>query len=106
MSAESRACLSIEWRLISTLQLNRRNPRSHSERQIRQLAQSIETFDCVVPVLIDQNGNVLAGHGRVLACQKLGRTEVPAICLDHLTDAQAKAPDFGRQPTFRDVILE
>jgi DNA modification methylase len=91
MSIESRARLSIEWRLISTLKLNRRNPRSHSERQIRQLAQSIETFDCVVPVLIDQNGNVLAGHGRVLACQKLGRTEVPAICLDHLTDAQAKA---------------
>jgi DNA modification methylase len=91
MSAESRARLSIEWRLISTLKLNRRNPRSHSERQIRQLADSIDTFDFVVPVLIDRNGGVLAGHGRVLACQKLGRTEVPVICLDHLTEAQAKA---------------
>jgi hypothetical protein len=57
----------------------------------RQLARSIEAFGFNVPVLIDANMNVIAGHGRVMACQELGRKEVPTICLDHLSSAQAKA---------------
>jgi hypothetical protein len=44
-----------------------------------------------VPVLVDGNSKVIAGHGRVLACKQLGRTEVPTISLEHLTEAQARA---------------
>ena len=58
---------------------------------VRQIARSIETFGFNVPVLIDAAGKIVAGHGRVLACQQLGRSEVPTIRLDHLTEAQARA---------------
>ena len=58
---------------------------------MRQIARSIEAFGFNVPVLIDANNKVIAGHGRVMACQLLGRTEVPTIALDHLSEAQARA---------------
>jgi ParB-like chromosome segregation protein Spo0J len=67
------------------------NPRFHSPRQVRQIARSIEKFEFNVPVLIDSSGKVIAGHGRILACQQLGWTEVPTICLEHLSEAQARA---------------
>jgi ParB-like chromosome segregation protein Spo0J len=63
----------------------------HSKKQIRQIANSIETFGFNVPVLVDADLNVIAGHGRLLACRELGWTEVPTLCLDHLTSAQARA---------------
>ena len=59
--------------------------------QIRQIANSIEAFGFNVPILIDRDGNVIAGHGRLLACRERGITEVPTLCLDHLTPAQARA---------------
>ena len=65
-----------------------RNARKHSKHQIKQLALSIETFNLVAPILVDQNGLILAGHGRWLACKLLGRTFVPTICL---SEAQAQA---------------
>jgi DNA modification methylase len=73
------------------LQLDPNNPRSHSRRQIRQIACSIETFGFNVPVLTDGNQKVIAGHGRVMACKELGWGEVPTIELGHLSQAQAKA---------------
>lgn len=75
---------------IADLTLDLMNPRVHSPRQIRQIARSIETFGFNVPVLIDRNKRVIAGHGRILACQLLGWMEVPTICLEHLTDAQVR----------------
>src|SRR5262249_33425132 len=63
----------------------------HSKKQVRQIANSIKTFNFNVPILIDGEGNVIAGHGRLLAAQELGMTEVPTLCLDHLTPAQARA---------------
>jgi hypothetical protein len=66
-------------------------PRLHSPRQIRQIARSIEAFGFNVPVLVDANLKVIAGHGRILACQQIGRTEVPTITLERLTEAQARA---------------
>jgi ParB-like chromosome segregation protein Spo0J len=83
--------ITVAWLPIASLKLDPRNPRVHSARQIRQVAQSIKTFGFNVPILIDGNGNVLAGHGRILASKLLGRTAVPTICLDHLTEAQARA---------------
>jgi DNA modification methylase len=78
-------------RPIAELKHDPRNPRIHSRQQVRQIAQSIEKFGFNVPVLIDSTGKVLAGHGRLLAAQRLGRTEVPTIVLDHLSEAQARA---------------
>jgi hypothetical protein len=79
------------YRLIAELKFNPKNPRTHSRRQIQQIKRSLKAFGFVVPVLIDARGNVIAGHGRILAALLLGLTEVPTICLDHLTAAQAQA---------------
>jgi DNA modification methylase len=67
------------------------NPRRHSKKQIRQIAESIKAFGFNVPILIDRHGDIIAGHGRWLACRDLDFTEVPTLCLDHLTPAQARA---------------
>jgi DNA modification methylase len=83
--------IALTYRPIAALKLDPRNPRAHSPRQVRQIARSIESFGFNVPVLVDGRLKVIAGHGRVMACQLLGWTEVPTICLDHLSEAQAKA---------------
>lgn len=83
--------LNVEYRPLSGLQLDARNPRTHSPRQIKQIARSIEAFGFNVPVLIDAQEQVIAGHGRVLACRQLGWADIPTIRLDHLTPEQARA---------------
>jgi len=83
--------LAITYRCVDGLKLDPANPRRHSRMQIRQIANSIEAFGFNVPILIDRDGNVIAGHGRLLACRERGITEVPTLCLDHLTPAQARA---------------
>jgi DNA modification methylase len=83
--------LSITYRTITDLSLDPQNPRLHSKKQVRQIARSIETFGFIVPVLIDGRGQLIAGHGRVLAAQLLGMTQVPTIKLEHLTEAQLRA---------------
>jgi hypothetical protein len=59
--------VQVIYRLISELKLDPKNPRAHSPRQVRQIARSIDTFGFNVPVLIDANGKVIAGHGRILS---------------------------------------
>jgi DNA modification methylase len=83
--------ISIVYRAIDQLKPDPANPRLHSKKQIRQIANSIEAFGFNVPVLVDAELNVIAGHGRLLACRELGWSEVPTLCLDHLTPAQARA---------------
>jgi DNA modification methylase len=68
-----------------------RNARTHSEEQIAQIAGSIAEFGFVNPVLVGDDGVVVAGHGRVLAARKLGLREAPVIVLRHLTPAQRRA---------------
>ena len=80
-----------QWCRLDSLKPNPRNPRRHSKAQIRQIAASIREFGFNVPILIDGDGQILAGHGRYLAAQQLGMVEVPVIQLDHLTPAQAQA---------------
>ena len=84
-------CLTVTYRRIEELKPDPANPRRHSKKQIRQIAESIKAFGFNVPILIDRHGNIIAGHGRWLACRDLGFTEVPTLCLDHLTPAQARA---------------
>src|SRR6267378_2907939 len=83
--------LAVVDRSIGELKSDPANPRLHSKKQIRQIANSIETFGFNVPVLVDAELKVIAGHGRLLACRELGMTEVPTVCLDHLTSAEARA---------------
>ncbi len=83
--------LSIQYQSLKDLKPDPKNPRAHSEKQVRQIARSIEAFGFNVPVLVDANLRVIAGHGRVQACQVLGLQEVPTITLEHLSDAQIRA---------------
>ncbi len=67
------------------------NSRTHSQDQVNQVASSIKEFGFTNPVLIDEDGGIIAGHGRVLAAKKLNLTEIPCIVLHGLTSAQKKA---------------
>jgi len=68
-----------------------RNPRTHSEEQVAQIAASIAEFGFVNPVLVGSDGVIIAGHARVMAARKLGMPEAPVIVLDHLSEAQRRA---------------
>jgi len=64
--------LAVEYRPLASLRFDPQNPRLHNKKQIRQIARSIEAFGFNVPVLIDGRGQLIAGHGRMLAAQLLG----------------------------------
>ena len=89
-SAASKS-LQIVFRLIEELKPDPASPRSHSKKQIRQIANSIATFGFLCPVLVDADLNLIAGHGRLLAGRQLGITEVPTVCVDHLSTHQIRA---------------
>jgi len=82
---------AVEQRLIDDLIPFDRNARTHSKRQIDQIAKSIECFGFVNPVLVDDEGRVIAGHGRILAARKLGLTDVPVLSLGAMSDADRRA---------------
>jgi DNA modification methylase len=83
--------MKVDYASHSSLKPTRRNARKHSRRQIRQIAQSIKAFGFNVPILTDDAGNIIAGHGRYEAAELLGWTEVPTIRLEHLNEAQKRA---------------
>ncbi|MBP7526060.1 MAG: site-specific DNA-methyltransferase [Propionivibrio sp.] len=68
-----------------------RNSRTHSDEQVAQVAASIREFGFTNPVLIDADGGIIAGHGRVMAARKLGLADVPCIRLAHLSESQKRA---------------
>ena len=68
-----------------------RNPRTHSDAQIAQIAASIAEFGFNNPILVDTKAGIIAGHARLLAARKLQLKEVPVIVLDHLTEIQNRA---------------
>jgi DNA modification methylase len=67
------------------------NARTHSKKQIRQLADSIRTFGFINPIIIDDDGTILAGHGRARAAELLGMTSIPCVRLSHMTPALKRA---------------
>lgn len=83
--------LTVKYQPIAILKPDPRNPRLHSPRQIRQIAESIRQFGFNVPLLTDRHHQVVAGHGRLLAAQLLGLLEAPVIQLEALTEAQCRA---------------
>ena len=91
LSAYARSPISVAFRRVDQLKPDPTNPRRHSRNQIRQIAGSIQALGFNVPVLVDTELNVISGHGRLLACRELGWTEVPTLCLDHLSPTQARA---------------
>ena len=83
--------IQITYKPIQDLIPYARNSRTHSEAQVAQIAASIREFGWTNPILLDGENGIIAGHGRVMAAQKLGETEVPTIELGHMTDAQKRA---------------
>ncbi len=78
-------------RPIGTLKLNSRNARTHSKKQVQQLANSIKAFGFNNPILIDERDQILAGHGRVRAAESLGWANVPTLRINHLSEAEKRA---------------
>jgi ParB-like chromosome segregation protein Spo0J len=83
--------LSIEYKSTGELVPYVNNSRTHSEQQVQQVAASIKEFGFTNPILIDHDGGIIAGHGRLQAAQLLSLDEVPTITLEGLTEAQRKA---------------
>lgn len=83
--------MRIEYLPVGALQPYSRNARTHSRKQIRQIARSIERFGFCNPVLIDDGGGIIAGHGRVEAAKLIGMKEVPAVRLSPMSDAERRA---------------
>ncbi|MCZ8182437.1 MAG: site-specific DNA-methyltransferase [Beijerinckiaceae bacterium] len=87
----TRFALSVEMRAISLLRPYPNNARKHSKRQIRQIAESIRRFGFTNPVLVSDDGGIIAGHGRVEAAKLIGMAEVPTLALSHLTESDRRA---------------
>lgn len=83
--------LKITYRKVEDLKPYAGNSRTHSDKQIDQIAASIRQFGFTNPVLIDGAGSIVAGHGRVAAARRLGIDQVPVIALAHLTEAERRA---------------
>jgi hypothetical protein len=83
--------LAITWRPLGELIPYARNPRTHSDAQVAQIAASIREFGWTNPVLVDGANGIIAGHGRVLAARTLGLGRVPVIELAHMTESQKRA---------------
>lgn len=83
--------LSISYKLTEDLLPYAMNSRTHSDEQVAQIAASILEFGFTNPILIDGRQTIIAGHGRLLAAQRLDLAEVPTITLEGLTEAQKKA---------------
>jgi DNA modification methylase len=83
--------IQIERRPVERLIPFARNPRTHTDEQVAEIAASMVEFGWTNPVLVGADGVIIAGHARVLAARKLGLSEVPVIVLDHLSEAQRRA---------------
>ena len=83
--------LAILYKNPMELKINPKNSRTHNKKQLHKIAQSIEKLGFNNPVLIDAENIIIAGHGRVLAARDLGLSEIPTICLSHMTQEQIRA---------------
>jgi DNA modification methylase len=91
MNKDSVSELAVTYKAIGTLASYSHNARTHSNHQIRQIADSIKAFGFTNPVLIDRNNTIIAGHGRVEAARSLGMDQVPTIRLESLSEDQIRA---------------
>jgi DNA modification methylase len=91
MTKKQDKTLEIKYKPIADLIPYARNSRTHSDSQVAQIAASIKEFGWTNPVLLDGENGIIAGHGRVMAAQKLGEKQVPTIELSHLDEHQKRA---------------
>jgi DNA modification methylase len=82
---------NVERRAVADLVPYARNARTHSDEQVAQIAASIREWGWTTPVLVDEEGGIIAGHGRVLAARRLGITEIPVMVAAGWTEAQRRA---------------
>jgi 16S rRNA G966 N2-methylase RsmD len=83
--------IAIEYLPVTLVRPDPNNARLHSNKQVQQIAKSIEVFGFNVPVLVDADLQVVTGHGRLLACKLLRFDQVPVIRLEHLSEYQRRA---------------
>ena len=83
--------IKIEYTALENLNSYKGNPKVHEEKQIQQIAKSIERFGFNNPILIDEKSEVIAGHGRLLAARLLKLETVPVVRLIHLSEAEKRA---------------
>ena len=81
----------LEQIALADLIPHERNARTHSKKQLKQIADSIKRFGFTNPVLVDACNSVVAGHGRIEAAKMLGMTDVPVLRLEHMTEAEKRA---------------
>src|SRR5712671_7103717 len=83
--------ISIELMPVNALKPSARNARTHSKKQINQIGDSIKAFGFLVPILVDDDACIIAGHGRHAAAKLLGLQQVPVIRVKELSEAQRRA---------------
>src|SRR5215831_4550325 len=83
--------VTLQWIAVGAIKPNPRNARTHAKKQICQIADSITAFGFLVPILVDEGGMVIAGHGRYEAAVLLGLQQVPVIRVESLSDAKRRA---------------
>ena len=90
-SGRTTAALKITYKDPNQLRPRAKTPRTHSAKQIKQIAASIKEFGFISPILIDGADGIIAGHGRAEAAKLIGMNDVPTVRVDHLTPAQIRA---------------
>jgi integrase len=98
--------LSVTYRDTASLKPDPRNARTHSKRQVDQIVASIRTFGFANPILIDPDGVVIAGHGRLMAAKSIGMAEVPTIELAGLSDAHGAKLTIPLHADLRAILAE
>jgi len=83
--------LQIEYMALSELKVNEKNVKNHSNKQLDAICNSIEEFGFLVPILVDEDGVILAGHGRYQASMRMFVDEVPTVCVSTLNENQKLA---------------
>ena len=83
--------INIAYSALEDIHGYERNARNHPESQIKQIIKSITEFGFNNPILIDERGEIIAGHGRYIAAKEMGLNTVPTITLSHLNERQKRA---------------
>ena len=87
----NRPTLSIVYQAVDSLKPRSTNPRTHSKKQIGQIASAIRRFGFTNPVLVDDANGIVAGHGRVEAAKAVGLDQVPTVRLSAMSEAEIRA---------------
>src|SRR5215210_3604973 len=91
LAFDPRLALKVAYCPVASLRPSPHNARTHSKKQIHKIKASLRQFGFTNPVLVNTEGEIVAGHGRIQAAKELGYEQVPTICLEHLSPADLRA---------------